>query len=55
MGAGLETNLSHFVVVVTGDSAEKNVIRLSRGLHTVLITFWKYLVKSGEHYQTFLL
>jgi len=34
-------------VVVSRDSAETTVIRLSWGLHTVLITLWKYLVKSG--------
>jgi hypothetical protein len=50
-----ETILSHFVVVVSRDSAEKKCNQLSRGLYGADYIFWKYLVKSGGHYQTFLL
>ena len=37
-----KTILSHFVVVVSRDSAEKKCNQTITGLHTALITFWKY-------------
>ena len=49
VGAGLETIISHSVVVVSRDSAEKKCNQTIIGAYICADYNWKYWVKSGGH------